>query len=793
MKLPEKFLSAIFIILLQNIIALSQWPCSSNEAVPVVAETNNQWNHSVVLDPDGDLIFLWQDKRSVTYENVYLQCFKKIGIADWQAGGVPVANSTGNQSSARAVITNSGVIVVWHDNRKGTDYDIYAQKFDKSGTPVWTAGGVLICNASGNQQNPRIVSDNQNGAIIVWQDRRNGTDNNIYAQRINSNGQPQWAANGIVVCSASYDQFNPEVVTDDNGGAIVAWHDYRSGSGYIDIYAQRISPTGSMLWQTNGVPITTASNNQYNLQMIPDRFKGAIIVWQDRRNLTNDELYGQRVSPTGTTLWQLNGSPISTGSGFKSYPKLSSNYYGGAYVVWQDNRNGVDYNIYMQNISLFGEPLWTANGIPVCTATGHQYYPQVVSDTNGYTIVTWQDKRNGNDFDIYAQRFDANGVAQWSNNGVAVQIAPYDQIEPKLVMDEDGGAIISWTDYRAGNNFSDIFAQRIGVNGKIAGGCFRTFVQNDFVMKGNRIKVAPSVPRPMPNGGNVRDSLFKRGLFPEGIVLGIAKPESTFVYGWVRLQRSSNVRRFLPQSGYPRPFDMRGTRYFIKELKNPTSRIYDNHLVGELLTLKLNLAASDNGIIQSGLGEIIYYDTTKGNGFNGKSIRRLVSIADSALTKWRAYPNFNYVLLDSVLTRINNAFSGPIDTISVTPLKLKSVRSVYSIPYLRLDNSNPESPVLLSHYETNEQPQRFTLLQNYPNPFNPYTTIEFELVEPSIVTLIIYNTLGQEIARLLDNEEMESGRNSVTFDASDLASGIYFYNLIVNHSTQQTRRMLLLK
>ncbi|MCX8056478.1 MAG: T9SS type A sorting domain-containing protein [Ignavibacteria bacterium] len=793
MKLPKKLVIAIIVLIVQSSAVFAQWPCNSNEAVPVVAEQNNQWNHNIVLDTDGNILFLWQDKRSVSYEQVYLQCLHKIGVTDWQVGGVQVANTSGNQSSARAIVTNGGVIVVWHDNRKGTDYDIYAQKFDKSGTPQWTVGGVAICNATGNQQNPRIVYDNQGGAIIVWQDRRNGTDNNIYAQRINANGQAQWTANGILICSAPYDQFNPEVVTDGSGGAIVAWHDYRAGSGYIDIYAQRISQTGSILWQANGIPVTTANNNQYNLQLIADGYKGAIVVWQDRRNLTNDELYGQRISPTGSILWQPNGSPIATGAGFKSYPKLASNGNGGVYVVWQDNRNGIDYNIYLQNVSLFGELLWQTDGIQVCNAQGHQYYPQITSDANGNLIVGWQDKRNGTDFDIYVQRYNANGIAQWTSNGVAAQIAPYDQIEPKLIMDEDGGAIISWIDYRAGNNYSDIYAQRIGVNGKIAGGCFRTFTQSDFTLKANRIKVPAGVPAPQPNGGNVRDTLFKRGLFNEGIILGIAKPESANVYGWIKLQRSLNVRRFLVQSGPPRPFDMRGTKYFIKELRNPTPRIYDNHLAGELLTLKLNLAASDNGLIQSGLGEIIYYDTSKGNGFNGKSIRKLVAMADSALTKWRSYPNFNYVLLDSVLTRINNAFSGPIDTITINPLKLKNVRSVYSVPYLRLDNSNPISPILTSTYKINESPNSFQLLQNYPNPFNPYTTIEFQLPEPSIVTLIIYNSLGQEITKLIDNEEMEAGINSVTFDATGLASGIYFYKLIVNNSIQKTKRMLLIK
>lgn len=793
MKLPKKLKSVIIIFLFQTLTVFSQWPCTSDDAVPIVTAQNNQWNHNVLLDNNGSILFFWNDKRSGSYENVYLQCLKKTGIAEWQTGGIPLSNSTGNQSGARAIISDNDIIVVWHDNRKGTDYDVYVQKFDRSGNALWTSGGIAICNATGNQLNPRIVSDNQNGAIIVWQDRRNGTDNNIYAQRINSNGQIQWTANGVLVCSAGYDQFNPEIVSDDNGGAIVAWHDYRAGNGYIDIYAQRVSPTGTMLWQLNGVPITTATNNQYNLQLIKDGFKGAIIVWQDRRSLTNDELYGQRVGPTGAILWQYNGNPIATGTGFKAYPRIASNGNGGVYVVWQDNRNGVDYNIYIQNVSLFGEQLWITNGVLICGAPGHQYYPQIFSDPAGNSVVTWQDKRNGEDFNIYAQRINFNGAQQWDNNGIAVQIAPYDQIEPKIVMDEDGGAIISWVDYRLGNGYSDLYVQRVGVNGKIAGGCFRTFTQDDFSLKGNRIKVPIGIPPQTPNGGNVRDTLFKRGLFPDGIVLGIAKPESALMYGWIKFQRSSNVRRFLIQTGPPRPFDMKGNRYFIKELRNPTPYVYDNHLAGELLTLKLNIKASDNGIIQSGLGEIIYYDTTKGNGLNGKSIRSIVSLADSALTKWRSYPGFDYLLLDSVLTRINKAFSGNVESITNSPLKIKSVRSVYSVPYLRLDNSNPKSIVSNTIYQDDELPQKLNLLQNYPNPFNPYTTIEFELVEPSIVTLIIYNSLGQEITKLLDNEEIEAGRNSVTFDASNLASGVYFYKLVINNSSQLTKRMLLLK
>jgi hypothetical protein len=79
------------------------------------------------------------------------------------------------------------------------------------------------------------------------------------------------------------------------------------------------------------------------------------------------------------------------------------------------------------------------------------------------------------------------------------------------------------------------------------------------------------------------------------------------------------------------------------------------------------------------------------------------------------------------------------------------------------------------------------LEQNYPNPFNSQTAI-------GIVMLKIYNVLGQKVATLLNNVTMEEGEHEVTFDASGLPSGVYFYRLSVNESIfSQTRKFVLMK
>jgi len=82
-------------------------------------------------------------------------------------------------------------------------------------------------------------------------------------------------------------------------------------------------------------------------------------------------------------------------------------------------------------------------------------------------------------------------------------------------------------------------------------------------------------------------------------------------------------------------------------------------------------------------------------------------------------------------------------------------------------------------------------LDNYPNPFNPSTVIRYQVVKPGHVLLTVYNSLGQQIAKLVDKQQ-ESGRYEVNFNAKNLASGIYFYRITANGFTA-VKKMILTK
>jgi len=89
-------------------------------------------------------------------------------------------------------------------------------------------------------------------------------------------------------------------------------------------------------------------------------------------------------------------------------------------------------------------------------------------------------------------------------------------------------------------------------------------------------------------------------------------------------------------------------------------------------------------------------------------------------------------------------------------------------------------------------PTEYVLQNNYPNPFNPTTTISYQLVAAGQVELTVYNTLGQKIHTLLDQQQ-SAGVYSLIFDASNLPSGVYFYRLNIAGKFTQVNKMLLLK
>jgi hypothetical protein len=146
-----------------------------------------------------------------------------------------------------------------------------------------------------------------------------------------------------------------------------------------------------------------------------------------------------------------------------------------------------------------------------------------------------------------------------------------------------------------------------------------------------------------------------------------------------------------------------------------------------------------------------------------------MALAQNAIVPWYSF-NMGFVESGDLLAVAGQSFVGTTSEAGTTVLSGFLADTLFRGPVTRA--SNPD-----------ELPLAYWLGQNYPNPFNPATTIRYELPVTSVVTLKLYNTLGQEVMQIVDGEE-QPGTHILRLDAGRLASGVYFYRLTAAPATR---------
>ena len=365
-----------------------------------------------------------------------------------------------------------GAFFTWYEMRSGVDWDsdVFAQRLDKDGNILWNPDGVSICTLPGAQADPTIIQDGEGGVIIAWRDQR-AQYFKIYAQRLDEEGNIQWALNGVSVCTSNEPGYMPQVVPDGHGNFYVAWRDDRWGYGQV--YCQKLDGDGNLLWAPDGLNVCPTLGWQDWPEIISDTEGGAIIVWHDERyGFLSHYIYAQRLNGEGDILWGEAGAPICLFDYYKWQQGCIADGQGGGIVTWYGNGygGGGGYEVFAQKFDSSGSILWLSSGVPVCQAPGDQIRPHLVSDDAGGAIISWLDNRDGRD-DIYAQRVTANGNSKWQTDGLMIHMGPvssgYGYSVPGIVRDGKGGAILSWQEGPGSMVLWDILAQRVDGEGSI--------------------------------------------------------------------------------------------------------------------------------------------------------------------------------------------------------------------------------------------------------------------------------------------------------------------------------------
>lgn len=389
-----------------------------NEAARLIA---------LMEDGNGGAYAAWHSYID-TFSNIFIQHLDANGNVLWGAAGIKVNHDNikaGNISLCKDGA--GGVVVSWDErivdnNIEQTTYaQIFAQRYSSAGAKQWNANGVQVCTAAGLRAASNIINDAAGGFICVFADARNSAqfagdvfDNlDMYAQRINANGNLLWPSDAVVVSSAALNQLPAQgfsdtisTVADGTGGAILLFEQYQGWAKIQNhFYAQRINSLGSNVWPAP-VPVCMADSTRSLIKVTTDGAGGMIAVWSDNRQ-GNAGIYTQKITANGTAAWATDGLQITPGGNENFTGKdMAADGKGNYIFTWSAGAE-----VRAQKINSTGNPQWNAGGKPVCTNNASApKLPAIVKSNGGNAIIGWADTRNGIiSTDIYGAKIGTDG------------------------------------------------------------------------------------------------------------------------------------------------------------------------------------------------------------------------------------------------------------------------------------------------------------------------------------------------------------------------------------------------
>ena len=811
-----------------QLLTVDGLPTGSNIRLIHNASFRSSRQPRLAVNSAGKLALIWNEEESAA---IKVMVFNSSLIA--LTGQVELNDNTGTDVvnlPAVAALSTGGFVVVWEDSRDGAS--IYGQIIGDGANRIGVNFRVNSNVNSPYRIAPDIVASNDTTFAVVWEDARDGNGHS-YFRILKIDGTPLY---DDLLLEANYPaayQFSPQVRFIKGTGYFTGWISTRDAGQ--SVYGQVISKTSALvdtsfringqladlcwdlrmaaardsgvgcvwadyastaqikyqkisnLGKLSGNNVTMQDNSllsERNYPAIAFRSSGLNVVWTDERN-GNPDIFQQRLEASQAMEFDnllLNDDQ----AGSQQFtPDIAWLPQGANAIVWRDcEADGGD--IYLQRSSLSGAPLGAALRINDDPGRSLQSSPRIGTSTSGDMIVAWEDSRTATGIagqNIFAQRLWANGTKVGANFVVNDDGTTKPKSQPDIAVGNDGSSVIVWVDERATKK--QIYLQRYNSSGVAVGG-------NQFVAD-----VLGAVESFSPHVGMRSDASFVVSF------LSIVGGRQELV-----------IQRFNASGVAVGDLHMLDVDTSQVQILDADIFVHDSKGAFYIATIQTSTSGSVvkwyrygfNGNLE--LGSIQVSDVT---GANFGELRTDGDIDDGIVVAWsdsrsgiqRGY--FQMLREDGFHIGANT----PVSTGS-SPFLEKHPAVALNNGFVFcswVDNRNAGRgfDVFLNYDQYTATavgdvnvslPKQFDLEQNFPNPFNPQTVIRYELHKAQAVTLVIYNTLGQQVHTLVDDYQT-AGSHTVTWDgtsssASQVSSGIYFYRLQAGDYSE-TRKMTLLK
>lgn len=648
-----------------------------------------------------------------------------------------------DKASSIQQTSDGGYIIAGYTESFGSGgRDFFLVKIDSDGDTMWTR----TYGGTGSDFAYSVQQTLDGGYIVAGGTSSFGAgDMDYYLVKTNSIGDTVWTR---TYGGTGMDDFC-EVQQTTDGGYIIEGCTNSFGAGSVDFYLVKTNPLGDTLWtKTYG-----RSTQDWGSSVDQTSDGGYILAGYTSFGAGSYDIYLVKTNSVGDTLWTRNIG----GAGEDDANSIEQTTDGGYIVAGLTDSFGAGLgDFYLVKTDSLGSPMWTRTFGG--SSSDWAWSVRQTSD-EGYIIAGWTDSFGAGDGDFYIVRTNSVGDSLWTRTfgGIGNEWASSAQYT------SDCGYIIAGYTSSFGAGGYDFYIVRTGPelpSGYVSliswgppdwgyrlhhvSGCLSSLVFTNFCVgtSGWVSGDASASWSMLPNGdGNNGDSILFMASTPltSGTIdtFGLSHPTCSDFINWQAGDSTGIINGPLPVE-------------LTIFLAIPGDKLIRLHWETQ--------SETDNDhfvLYKKVLGEPDFTPIAQIPG-------------QGTTTQPHEYNYTDYAVINGITYQYR-----------ISDVDINGIETLHDITASATPQSSSNIPV------------EHTLYQNYPNPFNPTTTIRYDVKTEGLVRLQIFNLMGREVSTLV-NELVSAGSHTITWDASELPSGIYLYRMDAG-DFHQIKKLLLLK
>ncbi|MFH2030163.1 MAG: T9SS type A sorting domain-containing protein [Bacteroidota bacterium] len=756
-------------------------------------------------------------------KKIILACLTMASILSAQDEFFVNTRTDTTQRDPQIVRSASGYAVIWNSENyadSNSEGDIVIQLFNMEDEKI--SQEILLSQFyESDQEKPCAAMNSRGDLVAAW---GSFTDNNsIYDVQVSYTSAYQSAFPGIefqVNSTTLHTQTNPACDIDEHGNFIIAWESWYQDGSNRGVYAQRYDSSAVKVGDEFLVNTTTA-NSQARPAIKYFNDGSFILIWeswgQEKDLPTGYGMFGKIYNSSGNVRveeFQIN-TYENDYQWFGDVEVFENLSFVASWCSWE--QDGFDGGIYLQKFDADGNKIG-GEILANTTKVNYQWLPRIKKMLNGNIAVVWSSWReDGNREGVLAQIFDGD-LNKLSFQTIVNQYSNSYQWEPDFIVSDDNQLLVTWSSWgELGKDF-EIMARRVSPEFPQAVIDTKTYLHTSgkssskiIVHVVDSTKTTGDTYQVTFNDAgsgsftadikNTSTNQFKVENYPLNKGEGVLYKTETF---------DGIAVEVIPIFNFI--LDKENSYFVNNSGSNLVFTIGSGLGLSVLAPIDMALIWGKTDTLSDGSFSVVLDSAYNSSGKkkvkcpfyawnltdNEKMDMVIIEPSLTANIKWDAgeqigfltpsrytssFPRYHASLLSSAESGKPLIPNEGDKNVILTKRPL-SVDDIFTF-------TTDRRYITTGEIELAPNPENYRLMQNYPNPFNPSTVIKFQVPSSKFIKLQVYDMLGREIKTLV-NEYKTSGNYEVEFDGSQLASGIYFYQLQAG-SFIETKKMILIK